>query len=105
LQRETLAERPKSLVDTQFAIELGRWLVGEAGVDLTRVVDRKVSGGKSFVVTDGGLHQMLATSGNFGQVLRRNYPLANASGFAADADDEATVVGACARRSTCSATR
>jgi diaminopimelate decarboxylase len=90
---ETLADPPQSLADTQFAIELGRWLVGEAGVYLTRVVDRKVSGGKIFVITDGGLHHMLAASGNFGQVLRRNYPLANASRFAADADDEATVVG------------
>lgn len=56
-------------------LELGRYLVGEAGVYICRVIDRKVSHGETFLVTDGGLHHHLAASGNFGQVLRRNYPL------------------------------
>ena len=90
---ETLAKRPTILRDTEFAIELGRWLVGEAGVYLTRIVDRKESRGKTFLVTDGGLHHMLAASGNFGQLLRRNYPVAIASRFGAPADEEATIVG------------
>ena len=81
------------LEDTRFALELGRWLVGEAGVYLTRVIDRKTSRGETFLVTDGGLHHMLAASGNFGQVLRRNYPVAVASRFAAGAEEEATVTG------------
>ena len=71
------------LATTRFTIELGRWLVGEAGVYLTRVVDRKESRGKTFLVTDGGLHHMLAASGNFGQLLRRNYPVAIATRFGA----------------------
>jgi diaminopimelate decarboxylase len=29
-----------------------------------------------FLVVDGGMHQHLAASGNFGQVLRKNYPVA-----------------------------
>ena len=65
---------------TSHAIELGRWLVGEAGVYLTRIVDKKVSNGETFLITDGGLHHQLAASGNFGTVVRRNYPLALASG-------------------------
>jgi len=89
----TLRDRPKILHDTRFAIELGRWLVGEAGVYLTRIVDRKVSRGKTFLVTDGGLHHMLAASGNFGQLLRRNYPVAVANRFGAGAQEEQTVVG------------
>ena len=88
-----LAGRPKILAGTEFAIELGRWLVGEAGVYLTRVVDRKESSGKIFLVTDGGLHHMLAASGNFGQLLRRNYPVAVASRFGASANEEASIVG------------
>ena len=72
------------LADTGFAIELGRWLVGEAGVYLTRIVDRKVSHGKTFLVTDGGMQHQLAASGNFGQVVRRNYPVAIASRFGAE---------------------
>jgi len=88
-----LADRPKTLADTQFAIELGRWLVGDAGVYLTRVVDRKESRGKTFLVTDGGLHHQLAASGNFGQLLRRNYPVAIASRFSAKPEEEVTITG------------
>jgi len=90
---ETLAARPAILRDTNFVIELGRWLVGECGVYLTRVVDRKVSRGKTFLVVDGGLHHMLAASGNFGQLLRRNYPVAVANRFGAEAEEEVSVVG------------
>ncbi|MBI1181731.1 MAG: pyridoxal-dependent decarboxylase, exosortase A system-associated [Alphaproteobacteria bacterium] len=71
-----LAEGRRACPEAEFAIELGRYLVGEAGLYVTRVVDRKVSRGKTFLVTDGGLHHHLALSGNFGQVIRKNYPLA-----------------------------
>jgi diaminopimelate decarboxylase len=90
---QTLAERPASLADSGFAIELGRWLVGESGVYLTRIVDRKESHGKTFLVTDGGMHHQLAASGNFGQVVRRNYPVAIASRFQAPPEEEASIVG------------
>ncbi len=90
---KTLSERPKILADTQFAIELGRWLVGEAGIYLTRIVDRKESRGRTFLVTDGGLQHQLAASGNFGQLLRRNYPVAIAGRFGGAADEEVTITG------------
>ncbi len=90
---KSLAERPEILSGTQFALELGRWLVGEAGVYLTRIVDRKESGGRTFLVTDGGLHHMLAASGNFGQLLRRNYPVAIANRFGVEAMEEVTITG------------
>lgn len=76
-----LESRPAILQRTKFAMELGRWLVGEAGVYLTRVIDVKDSQGERFVVTDGGMHHQLAASGNFGTVVRRNYPLAIANRF------------------------
>jgi diaminopimelate decarboxylase len=60
-------------------VELGRYIVAEAGVYLTRVIDRKISRGKTYLVTDGGLHHQLAASGNFGQRIRRNFPVAAAS--------------------------
>ena len=92
---DSLDARAAILQDTVFSIELGRWLVGEAGVYLTRVVDRKVSRGATFLVTDGGLHHQLAASGNFGTVVRRNYPVAVA--HAVDEPEatreEVTVVG------------
>jgi diaminopimelate decarboxylase len=84
---------PGVLADTDFCIELGRYLVGEAGVYLTRIVDRKESHGEVFLITDGGLHHQLAASGNFGTVVRRNYPVAIASRFDAPAEEEASVVG------------
>ena len=73
---QTLEQRPAILRETRFALELGRWLVGEAGVYLTRVIDRKDSRGETFLIVDGGLHHQLAASGNFGTVVRRNYPVA-----------------------------
>jgi diaminopimelate decarboxylase len=88
-----LATRHPLLASSKFAIELGRWLVGEAGVYLTRIVDRKVSHGKTFLVTDGGMHHQLAASGNFGQVVRRNYPVAIASRFGEASVEEASIVG------------
>jgi len=90
---KTLAASPAVLADSRFAVELGRWLVAECGVYLTRVVDRKESGGELFLVTDGGLHHQLAASGNFGTVVRRNYPLAVAGRMGAGADEVASVVG------------
>ena len=76
-----------------FACELGRWLVAEAGVYLTRIVDRKVSHGETYLICDGGLHHQLAASGNFGTVVRRNYPIAVANRFAAPTEEEVNVVG------------
>ena len=90
---ERLSLLPSSLADTHFCIELGRYMVGEAGVYLTRIVDRKISHGELFLVTDGGLHHQLAASGNFGTVIRRNYPVAVATRVAAEPEEVATIVG------------
>ncbi len=89
---QIMADCSPSLRDSQFALELGRWLVAEAGVYLCRIVDRKISGGEIFLVTDGGLHHQLAASGNFGTVIRRNYPVVNAS-RSGEASEKVTVVG------------
>jgi diaminopimelate decarboxylase len=90
---QQLAHLPDVLQETRFCMELGRYLVGEAGVYLTRIVDRKLSHGEVFLVTDGGMHHQLAASGNFGTVVRRNYPVAIASHFEAEATEVASVVG------------
>ena len=76
-----LVERAqRELPHAALVIELGRYLVGEAGVYVARVVDRKQSGGQVFLVCDGGLHHHLAASGNFGQVVRKNYPVTTSPG-------------------------
>lgn len=70
-----MAITQQSLPEAEVIIELGRYLVGEAGVYVTRVLDKKISRGLTFLVVDGGLHHHLAASGNFGQVIRKNYPV------------------------------
>jgi diaminopimelate decarboxylase len=90
---DSIDRRDDSLRASRFAIELGRWLVGECGVYFTKVIDRKSSRGEVFLVTDGGLHHQLAASGNFGTVVRRNYPIAVANRFSEPFAETVTVVG------------
>ena len=70
-----LPEVKARLPEVRVVVELGRYLVGEAGIYVAEVVDRKVSRGHTFLVVNGGLHHHLAASGNFGQVIRKNYPV------------------------------
>jgi diaminopimelate decarboxylase len=73
--KRLLPDLKQRLPDVRIVIELGRYLVAEAGIYVCRVLERKISRGQVFLVTDGGLHHHLAASGNFGQVIRKNYPL------------------------------
>jgi diaminopimelate decarboxylase len=86
------AIRP-NLPEARVVVELGRHIVGECGVYVTRIVDRKESRGKTFLVVDGGLHHQLAASGNFGQVIRRNYPVAIGNRAGHEATETVSVVG------------
>ena len=81
------------LPEASLVIELGRYLVGEAGIYVARVIDRKVSRGQVFLVTDGGLHHHLSASGNFGQVVRKNYPVTIGNKADATVREAASVVG------------
>lgn len=83
----------RELPEASIVIELGRYLVGEAGIYVAKVVDRKVSRGQVFLVTDGGLHHHLAASGNFGQVVRKNYPVTVGNRVDAADLETASVVG------------
>jgi diaminopimelate decarboxylase len=82
-----------NLPEAEVVIELGRYIVGECGVYVTRVVDRKVSRGRTYLVVDGGLHHQMAASGNFGSVIRRNYPIAVGNRLSESAQEAVTVVG------------
>ena len=64
------------LAGTALIVEPGRYLVGEAGIYVTRINDIKTSRGKKFLIVDGGMHHHLAASGNLGQVIKRNFPVA-----------------------------
>lgn len=72
----SMVKLKKTQPKTDVIIELGRYLVGEAGIYVSQILDKKVSRGQTFLVVNGGLHQHLAASGNFGQILRKNYPIA-----------------------------
>lgn len=89
-----LVERAQAeLPEAELVIELGRYLVGEAGIYVTRVLDRKISRGQVFLVCDGGLNHHLSASGNFGQVIRKNYPVAIGNKMDATEMEIASVVG------------
>lgn len=81
------------LPQAEIVMELGRYLVAEAGIYVCEVVDKKVSRGETFLVTNGGLHHHLAASGNFGQVIRKNYPVCIGNRVAAEAVELVSVVG------------
>jgi diaminopimelate decarboxylase len=82
-----------NLPEAQVVIELGRYIVGESGIYVTRVVDRKQSRGRTYLVVDGGMHHQLAASGNFGQAIRRNYPITVGNRMDEAAEGAVTVVG------------
>jgi len=91
---ERLSARARSeMPEVSLVIELGRYLVGEAGVYVTRIVDRKLSRGQVFLVTDGGLNHHLSASGNFGQVIRKNYPVTIGNRAGTGEREVASVVG------------
>ncbi len=81
------------LPQAEIVIELGRYFVGEAGLYVSKVIDKKVSRGQTYLVTDGGLHHHLSASGNFGQVIRKNYPAAIGNRMGAEGQENVSVVG------------
>ncbi|MDB5960307.1 MAG: pyridoxal-dependent decarboxylase, exosortase system-associated [Massilia sp.] len=88
-----LARLAAALPQARLALELGRYLVGEAGIYVARVLDRKVSRGEVFLVVDGGMHHHLAASGNLGQIIRKNYPVAVGNRMTAVEPGTASVTG------------
>lgn len=91
-----MAQRVRPVLPgARVVVELGRYIVGECGVYVTRVTDRKVSRGSTFVVVDGGMHHQMAASGNFGQVIRRNYPMSVANRMGDREDTEVVQVVGC----------
>jgi diaminopimelate decarboxylase len=70
------ARRDPALREARFLVEPGRFLTGEAGIYVARVIEVKVSRGRKFLILDGGMHHHLAASGNLGQTIKRNYPVA-----------------------------
>ena len=79
--------------NTHFMVEPGRYLVGESGIYVSQIIDIKVSRGKKFLIVDGGMHQHLAASGNFGQVIKKNFPVCILNKLADTSLEKVDVVG------------
>src|ERR671913_1033914 len=79
----------------RYLFELGRYLVADAGVYVTKVVDVKETRGKTFVVTDGGMNHHLTATGNMGQVFRKAYPLLNLTRMEGVPEEGVAVAGPC----------
>ena len=90
---ETVCNGPELLATTRLSLELGRWLVAEAGVYLSRVIDRSESCGATFLTTDGGGHHLLDATGCLSERGRGNYPIAIANRFGAPAEEQVSVTG------------
>ena len=88
-----LENRPIPLRNCEFVMELGRYLVGEAGYYLCQVTDKKTSREQIFLMTNGGLHHHLSNSGNFGQVIRKNYPVVLANQLSSEQMETVEIVG------------
>ena len=78
---------------TRFMLEPGRYLVGEAGIYVTRITDVKISRGKKYIIVDGGMNHHLAASGNLGQVIKKNFPIAILSKIGHEHREKVDVVG------------
>ncbi|MGN6849642.1 MAG: pyridoxal-dependent decarboxylase, exosortase A system-associated [Sphingomicrobium sp.] len=90
---ETVRNGPELLATTRLSLELGRWLVAQCGVYLSRVLDRTESCGETFLTTDGGGHQLLGATGCLHERGRGNFPIAIANRFSSPADEQVTVTG------------
>jgi diaminopimelate decarboxylase len=93
LELMTEYEHEPLLLNTQFMVEPGRFLVGDSGVYVVRVNDIKMSRGKKYVVVDGGMHHHLAASGNLGQIIKRSFPIASLCRLNVPTEEIVEIVG------------
>lgn len=85
--------RTGKFAQAEIVMELGRYFVGEAGYYVCKVTDKKESRGQAFLMTNGGMHHHLSNSGNFGQVIRKNYPVLIANKVADEKQEKVEIVG------------
>lgn len=91
--QQLMARASVILPEAEIVMELGRYLVAEAGIYVCEIVDRKISRGETFLIANGGLHHHLAVSGNFGQVIRKNYPVCIGNRVESEDHEVVNIVG------------
>lgn len=82
-----------TLAKINMMVEPGRYLTAEAGVYVTRINDIKISREKKYLIVDGGMNHHLSASGNLGQTIKRNYPIALLTRLRETPCEEVDVVG------------
>jgi diaminopimelate decarboxylase len=88
-----IKEAQERLPEAEIVMELGRYFVGEAGLYVSEVVECKESRGEKYAITNGGLHHHLSASGNFGQIIRKNYPVCIANRVTSQTTEKVNIVG------------
>ena len=88
-----IKEAQERLPEAEIVMELGRYFVGEAGLYISEVVECKESRGEKYAITNGGLHHHLSASGNFGQIIRKNYPVCIANRVTSQTTEKVNIVG------------
>lgn len=88
-----IKEAQERLPEAEIVMELGRYFVGEAGLYISEVVECKESRGEKYAITNGGLHHHLSASGNFGQIIRKNYPVCIANRVTSQTTEKVSIVG------------
>lgn len=78
--------------DREIFVELGRYLTAPAGIYVSRVQYLKESGGRRFVVLDGGMHHHGAATG-VGAMLRRPFPIVSVGQPSAPGRESVTLCG------------
>ncbi|MDY6992390.1 MAG: type III PLP-dependent enzyme [Pseudomonadota bacterium] len=71
---DVLRTQPR-FAQTDFVLEVGRYFIGEAGLYLTRVINKKSSRGATICICDGGMNHHLGACGHLGSVIHRNYQM------------------------------
>lgn len=74
-------------------LELGRFLIAEAGIYVARILDKKISRGKTYCILEGGINHHLSASGLLGQGIRKYFKVLNLSKKNSLDLEEVTLVG------------
>lgn len=72
--KELLNKYNDSLKDINLIFESGRYIVADCGMYLTKILYKKVSKGKNYLICDGGLNHILGSS-YYNREIRDNYPI------------------------------
>jgi diaminopimelate decarboxylase len=90
--RSFFSEYQRTMPETRFIMELGRFLVAESGIYLSKVRYTKKSRGQKFVLVGGGMNHHQATT-SIGTLIKDHFPIEILNKMALPKNDKVTVCG------------